>query len=61
LALATSMFIAATVGTLIPLTMHRIGVDPAVATGPFVTTSLDVLGLLSYFLISWTLSLMLLQ
>ena len=31
-------------GTLIPLTLNRFGVDPAVAAGPFLTTTTDVLG-----------------
>ncbi|PTN05970.1 magnesium transporter [Mangrovibacterium marinum] len=35
-------------GTLIPLVLHRFKVDPAVATGPFITTMNDVLGLLLY-------------
>ncbi|WP_163718367.1 magnesium transporter [Mangrovibacterium lignilyticum] len=35
-------------GTLIPLILHRFKVDPAVATGPFITTMNDVLGLLLY-------------
>jgi len=46
---AGSMSIAAFVGTCTPLVLDRVGVDPAVATGPFVTTSVDVLGLLFYF------------
>jgi magnesium transporter len=49
LALACAMLIASTLGTLIPITLHRMGFDPAVATGPFVTTALDVLGILAYF------------
>jgi magnesium transporter len=44
-----SMIIAAAVGTLVPLIMHRLNIDPAIATGPFVTTSVDILGLLFYF------------
>jgi magnesium transporter len=44
-----SMTIAATVGTSIPLLMHRLKIDPAVSTGPFVTTAVDILGLLFYF------------
>jgi len=44
-----SMTIAATVGTCIPLLMHRLKIDPAVSTGPFVTTSVDMLGLMFYF------------
>lgn len=44
-----SMIIAAAVGTSVPLVLHRLNIDPAVATGPFVTTSVDILGLLFYF------------
>jgi magnesium transporter len=46
---AGSMTLAAFVGTCTPLALDRFGVDPAIATGPFVTTSVDVMGLLSYF------------
>lgn len=53
---AGSMTIAAFVGTCTPLLLDRGGVDPAVATGPFVTTSVDVMGLLFYF---WLASVML--
>ena len=48
-ATCANMVVAATVGTIIPLLFKRINVDPAVATGPFVTTAIDVLGILSYF------------
>ena len=44
-----SMIIAAAVGTSAPLILHRLNIDPAIATGPFVTTSVDILGLLFYF------------
>lgn len=47
--LMTAILIAATLGTAIPIGLHRLGVDPAVATGPFVTTALDILGILAYF------------
>jgi len=43
------MVIAAAVGTSVPLLLNRLNVDPAIATGPFVTTSVDILGLLFYF------------
>ena len=46
------MTIAATVGTIIPICFKRIRVDPAIATGPFVTTSIDVLGIFSYFIVA---------
>jgi len=46
---AGSMTIAAAVGTSTPLLLDRLDIDPAVATGPFVTTSVDIAGLLFYF------------
>lgn len=52
--IAASMSIAATVGTTMPIILQRLGVDPAIATGPFVTTSIDVLGVLTYFAIAQT-------
>ncbi len=39
---------AALVGTSIPLILHRIGIDPAIATGPFITTSNDIAAILIY-------------
>ncbi|MFC2150330.1 magnesium transporter [Calditrichota bacterium] len=39
---------AAFVGVLIPLTLSKFNIDPALATGPFITTSNDVIGLLIY-------------
>ncbi|MFT5433010.1 MAG: magnesium transporter, partial [Myxococcota bacterium] len=56
LALGAAMIIAATLGTMIPIGLNKLGVDPAVATGPFVTTALDILGILSYFGIAILLS-----
>lgn len=44
-----SMTLAASVGSFIPLLMERFHIDPAVATGPFVTTAIDMLGILIYF------------
>lgn len=43
------MTLAAAVGSFIPLLMERLHFDPAVSTGPFVTTAMDVLGILLYF------------
>jgi magnesium transporter len=50
--LFVSMLMAATIGACVPMVLHRLGVDPAVATGPFVTTSVDVLGTLAFFAIA---------
>ena len=46
------MIYAAIFGTFIPLILNKIKIDPALATGPFITTMNDVIGLLIYFLIS---------
>jgi magnesium transporter len=40
---------AASFGMLVPVTLERMGVDPAVATGPFVTTGIDIVAILIYF------------
>ncbi|GDX81190.1 magnesium transporter MgtE [Deltaproteobacteria bacterium] len=48
IAVVTGMTSASLVGTLVPLTLRRLGVDPAIATGPFVTTAMDGLGLTIY-------------
>ena len=50
-----SMIIAATSGSLVPLILNRFEIDPAIATGPFVTTSIDILGVACYFLIAISL------
>lgn len=44
-----SMTMAATWGTTVPLILKRFDVDAAIATGPFVTTSIDIIGVLVYF------------
>ncbi|HLV41449.1 MAG TPA: magnesium transporter [Brumimicrobium sp.] len=49
IALFIVIIFAAIFGTLIPLALHRYKVDPAVATGPFITTLNDVVGLFIYF------------
>ena len=43
---------AATLGTLVPLFLHKNKIDPAIATGPFITTSNDVFGIIIYFWIA---------
>lgn len=52
LAIFFSMTLAATVGTLVPVVFRRLDIDTAVATGPFVTTTIDILGVFTYFLIA---------
>ena len=51
-AIVTTM--AATLGSTIPLILHRFKIDPAVATGVFITTSNDIIGVFVYFMVaSW--------
>ena len=47
-----SMTIAATIGTIVPVTLRRIGVDAAIATVPFVSTSMDIISVTTYFFIA---------
>jgi magnesium transporter len=44
--------LAATSGALMPLVAHRIGIDPAVVSAPFITTTVDATGLVIYFLVA---------
>lgn len=54
-AMLANMTTAATMGTLVPLLFKRVGVDPAVASAPFITASIDVTGLLIYATLATTL------
>jgi magnesium transporter len=49
LAVISSMSIAALVGSFVPMIFARLNIDPAVATGPFVTTAIDIISVLFYF------------
>ena len=55
LAVISSMSVAALVGSLVPMAFARINIDPAVATGPFVTTAIDIISVFFYFKIATTL------
>ncbi len=46
------MTMAATIGSLVPMILKKFNVDAAIATGPFITTSIDVLGVSLYFTIA---------
>jgi magnesium transporter len=48
-AIMAAMTVSALVASLIPLLLERFNIDPAVATGPFITSSLDILGVIIYF------------
>ena len=52
IALFSVIIIASLIGTFIPIILNKYGIDPALATGPFITTSNDILGILVYFSIA---------
>ena len=55
LAVISSMTVAALVGSMVPMVFARIHIDPAVATGPFVTTAIDIISVTFYFMIATAL------
>ena len=55
LSLFAVIVLAALIGVATPLMLDRIGVDPALATGPFITTSNDIIGLIVFFKLATTL------
>ena len=55
LSICLSMIIATTIGSMVPLILNRFDIDPAIATGPFVTTAIDILGVTLYLLIAESL------
>jgi len=52
IALFSVVFLASFLGTLIPILLHKMGINPALASGPFITTAIDLLGLAVYFLVA---------
>ncbi|MDD2986156.1 magnesium transporter [Flavobacterium sp.] len=52
ISLITVIIIASLIGTFVPITLNKYGIDPALATGPFITTSNDIFGILIYFSIA---------
>jgi magnesium transporter len=54
-AVLCSMSVAALVGSLVPMLFARVNIDPAIATGPFVTTAIDIISVYFYFMIATTL------
>ncbi|RDI08565.1 magnesium transporter [Flavobacterium sp. AG291] len=50
--LVSVIVIASLIGTFVPILLNKVGVDPALATGPFITTSNDICGILIYFSIA---------
>ncbi|MDW3209745.1 MAG: magnesium transporter [Reichenbachiella sp.] len=52
IALFSVVLLASFMGTVTPLILDRIGINPAMASGPFITTANDLLGLTVYFLVA---------
>ncbi len=52
ISLISVIITASLLGTFIPIILERRGIDPAMATGPFITTSNDICGILIYFTIA---------
>jgi magnesium transporter len=52
ISLVAVIIVAGIVGTFTPLFLNKRGIDPAIATGPFITTSNDIFGILIYFMIA---------
>ena len=46
------IMVAALIGTSVPILLDKFGIDPAIATGPFITTGNDVIGILLFFYIA---------
>jgi magnesium transporter len=55
LALFSVVLLASFMGTITPLMLNRFGINPALASGPFITTANDLLGLAVYFFVAHTL------
>ncbi|WP_240640238.1 magnesium transporter [Mangrovimonas spongiae] len=52
ISLVVVIIVAGLIGTFVPLFLDKRGIDPAIATGPFITTSNDIFGILIYFTIA---------
>ncbi|MBQ8267438.1 MAG: magnesium transporter, partial [Clostridia bacterium] len=55
LAMCFAMAISGFTGAAIPITLYRLGVDPAVASGPLITTINDLVAVISYYSLAWVL------
>ena len=55
IALSAAMVLSSMVGTIVPMFFHKIHVDPAVASGPLITTVNDLVAVISYYGLAWVL------
>ena len=54
-ALLVSMLLSSIIGTTVPILFKRLGVDPAVASGPLITTVNDLVAVTAYYGLAWLL------
>ena len=54
-ALMVAMTISSLVGTVVPIVLHKIHIDPAVASGPLISTVSDLVAVVTYYGLSWLL------
>ena len=60
-ALLLAMVISSAVGTCIPLVFKKVNIDPAVASGPLITTVNDLVAVVAYYGLSWIFLIQMLQ
>jgi len=53
LGIMSSMLLASIMGSALPIFFERLRIDPAIASGPFVTTTIDIVGVTAYFVIAY--------
>ena len=55
LSILFSMFIAFLVASFIPIVLYKLDFDPDISTGAFVATTIDIIGVLSYYIVAQNL------
>jgi magnesium transporter len=55
ISVSLAIVVASLFGTGVPVVLSRMGIDPAIATGPFVTTAVDVIGICIYLAVATAL------
>jgi magnesium transporter len=52
-AMFLSMLLSGLTGTVVPIAFRKLGIDPAVASGPLITTINDLVAVISYYGLAW--------
>jgi magnesium transporter len=55
IALLVAMFLSSIFGTAVPILFKKLKIDPAVASGPFITTINDLVAVITYYGLAWIL------